>query len=419
MYNKINLENKLRIVTYPMEGLRSVSVGIWIGVGGRFENASNKGISHFLEHLVFKGSRKYSCEEIKQGIEGSGGALNGFTSEEFTCYLVKVLDKNILKAIDILADMVVNPLIPSVEVEKERGVIIEEIKMYKDLPQHYVHELLDGLLWPNHPLGMNLAGTVDSVSGISREDLFKFQSFWYPVSNIVVVICGAFHEAKTIEKIKATFRKLASGKKTQFLKFSAKQNSPRFTTLNKKTEQTHLAMGYPSLKRDHPKKYVLSLLNTILGANMSSRLFKEIREKRGLAYEIGTSLKRHADSGAFVVHAGIDNRNVIQTIDLILKEFDKIKKFLPTKSEFMRAKEFYCGQLIIALEDPLNQMLMLGEDVLSKDEIHSPQETLKEIEKIKIEEISELAKDIFDPRHINVALIGPDSGIESKFKKII
>lgn len=419
MHNRISLKNNLRVITYPMEKLRSVSVGIWINIGGRFENSQNKGISHFLEHLVFKGSKKYSCEEIKQGIEGTGGALNGFTAEECTCYLAKVLDKNILRTIDILSDMVINPLIPADEVEKERGVIIEEIKMYKDLPQHYVHELLDSLLWPNHVLGMNLAGTVETVSRISRQDLFDFQAKGYSAANIVMVICGAFDEKKVIEKIKKIFTRISAGRQTEYVGFKLRQTSSRLNVLNKPTEQTHLALGYPALKRDHPRKFVLSLLHTLLGANMSSRLFKEIREKRGLAYEIGTSIKRFADTGAFVVHAGIDNRNVIKTIDLILSELEKIKKKLPAKDEFRRAKDFYCGQMIMALEDPLNQMLMLGEDVITQDRIFTAEDILKQIQAVKIDQIQELAQDIFDRKKINIALITPDENIQSKIKQQI
>ncbi|MDI6606695.1 MAG: pitrilysin family protein, partial [Candidatus Omnitrophota bacterium] len=285
-YQKSALDNGLKLVSYNMPQRQSLALGIWIKVGGRFEDAGNKGISHFLEHLLFKGTKKYSCRKIKESIEGVGGTLNAFTSEEVTCYLVKLPAAYQDLALDILSDMVLNPSLPAEEVEKERTVILEEIKMYKDLPQSYVHELLEGLLWPGQPLGMNIAGTFESVAGIKREEISLFRENHYTAPNIVISAAGLLEHEQLLEKIKGMFSSPAKKQLNQFLPAKDKQAKPQLKILHKETEQSHLALGFHSLRRDHPLRYALSLLHIILGANMSSRLFNEVREKRGLAYEI-------------------------------------------------------------------------------------------------------------------------------------
>ncbi|MDD5166666.1 MAG: pitrilysin family protein [Candidatus Omnitrophica bacterium] len=406
-YKKTTLSNNLKIVTHSMPGMQSVALGIWIKAGGRYENHKNKGISHFLEHLLFKGTREYSCRKIKESIEGVGGSLNGFTSEELTCYLVKIPGRYLDLALDILSSMVISPSLAATDVEKERGVILEEIKMYKDLPQAYVHELLDELLWPDQPLGLSIAGTFESVSGIKREDITSYKKGYYTPSNIVISAAGSLDShklTKRIEKISAGFRGENINK---FVAAEEMQSKPALKILDKATEQTHLALGFHGFKREHPLKHALALLHVILGANMSSRLFNEVREKRALAYEIGTQVKRFQDTGAFIVHAGIDNSKVIKAIGVILKEIGRIKGALVTEDEFKRAKEFYLGQLMLALEDTLDHMLWIGESTSSTDKTHSLEEIIKEVNKLKRQDIQKAAADIFNEKNLNVALIGP------------
>ncbi len=407
MYKKTILENGLRIITHPMKRMQSVALGIWIKVGGRYEAPDYKGIAHFLEHLAFKGSKKYSCRRIKESIEGVGGSLNGFTSEELTCYLVKLPNLHLDLSLDILSDMVINPLLHPEEIEKERTVILEEIKMYKDLPQSYVYELLDELLWPKQPLGMAITGTVESVNRINREGLSLFEKQYYVPSNIIVSAAGLLEHNKFTNRIKNIFSSLKTKNVSAFLKVKEEQLRPQLKLLHKDTEQTHLVLGFHGFRRDHPSRYALGLLHVILGANMSSRLFNELREKKGLAYEIGTQVKCFQDTGAFIVHAGIDNHKVNESVELILKELEKAKNQLVSIDEFKRAKEFYLGQLALSLEETLDNMLWIGESTAALDEVYSLKDITKKINKIRREDIREVAEYIFKEKSLNLALIGP------------
>jgi len=417
MYKKVRLENGLRIIAHRMPNMQSLALGIWVKVGGRYETNKLKGISHFLEHLLFKGSKNYSCRKIKESIEGVGGSLNGFTSEELTCYLVKIPSRYLELTLDILSDMVINPSLASVEIEKEKQVILEEIKMYKDQPQSYVHELLDGLLWPNQPLGSPIIGTVGSVSGITREELRLFKSRFYTPANIVVSAAGLLDYGKLMKGVAKVFSRGDDRKINTFINAREKQSRQQIKVFHKDTEQTHMALGFHAFKREHPLRHALGILHIALGANMSSRLFHELREKRGLAYEIGTQVKRFQDTGAFIVHAGIDNRKVEQAVTLILKELKKSKLKLINRDEFKRAKEFYLGQLLLALEDTLDHMFWIGESTVSLDKTYSLGEIIKEVKRVKREDIREVARYIFKEENLNLALIGPLKNSEEKIRK--
>lgn len=407
MYKKTKLSNGLRIITKPLKQAQSVSLGIWINTGGRYEIDSQKGISHFLEHLLFKGSKKYSCRVIKESIEGIGGSLNGFTSEEFTCYLVKIPSRHLTRALDILSDMVINPALKPEDIEKEKTVILEELKMYRDLPQSYVYELLDELLWPRQPLGMPIIGTVESVNNINRDILKHYQAGYYTFANIVISAAGLLNHDLLAKKVSAIFSSQKSAKLNTFIAAKESQDKPQLKIFHKTTEQTHMALGFHALKRDHPLRHAQAILHIILGANMSSRLFNEVREKRGLAYEIGTGLKRFADTGAFLVHAGIDNRKVEDCLGLIFQELGRVRKVLVRPDEFKRAKEFYLGQLALALEDTMEYMLWIGESVVCLDKAYSLEQVIEEVNKVNMEDLRGVAAQVFDNKKINLSLIGP------------
>ncbi len=407
MYKKTKLDNGLRVITNSMPRMRSVAVGIWINTGGRYESPEQKGISHFLEHLLFKGTRNYSCRKIKESIEGVGGSLNGFTSEELTCYLVKLPAAHLNLALDILSDMVINPLLPVEEIERERTVILEEIKMYKDLPQNYVYDLLDELSWSKQPLGMPIIGSIDSVSQIKREDICAYKKHSYTPLNIVVAAAGNLEHAVFTKKVGKSFLRLNDKNINKFEQAQEEESGPGLNLFSKNTEQTHLAMGFHSFKRDHPLKHALNILHIIMGANMSSRLFNEVREKRGLAYEIGTQVKFFHDTGLFLVHAGIDNGKVNQALEVILKELFRVKNSPARDDELRRAKEFYVGQLTLSLEDTLDHMLWIGESTLTLDKTYSLDSVVEEVRKIKKEDILEVARYLFKVKKINLALIGP------------
>jgi len=407
MYKKTRLDNGLRIITKRLPGVRSVSLGIWINIGGRFEETAQKGISHFLEHMLFKGSAKYSCRSIKESIEGIGGALNGFTSEELTCYLVKIPGRYLPCALDILSDMVLNPSLRPADIKKEKTVILEELKMYRDLPQSYVYELLDELLWPAQPLGSPVIGTVKSVRGLDRDITISFQQAHYTPANIVVAGVGALEHAALEKKVSAIFSGRDRGSLNTFIPVRESQTRQQLKIFHKNTEQTHMALGFHALKRDDPLRHAQAMLHIILGANMSSRLFNEVREKRGLAYEIGTGVKRYSDTGAFLVHAGIDNSKVGPCLELIFKELGRIRNKPVTKDEFKRAKEFYLGQLMLALEDTMEYMLWIGESTSCLDKAYTLREVVAEVNKVSIEDIHQAAQQIFKREKANLALIGP------------
>lgn len=416
MYKKTVLKNGLRVISHDMPQRQTVSLGIWFGVGGRYENKNNKGIAHFLEHMVFKGSKKYSNRQIKESLEGVGGNLNGFTSEEMTCYLVKIPAQYLKLALDVLSDMAINPLLKPQDIEKERTVIAEEIRMYKDMPAHLVQDKLDELMWPNHPLGLNIAGTEESVARITKADISNFKNYYYTPANIVVAACGNLKHEKLVAASQGIFSGNAQDKDLSFKKIAISQDKPQVSLFSKDTEQTHVSIGFHSLKRGDPDRHVLGLLNVILGANMSSRLFNEVREKRGLVYAISSFVRRFYDTGVFTIHAGTDNKKFIEVIKVILTELNKIKKSKPTSSELKRAKEYYIGQLTIELEDTLDHMIWIGESTMALDKTYTYSQILDQIKKINLDDILRISDKIFKNQNMNLAVVGP--GIEKTQKEI-
>jgi len=421
VYRRHRLPNDVTIASVQLPGMKSVSLGIWVKVGGRYEKKKLAGISHFLEHLLFKGTEKRSCTDLKQAIEGIGGSFNAFTGEEFTCYLVKVVGKHLSVAVDILSDMVLHATLSKEEIEKERMVILEEIKMEEDIPMHYVHELLNRLLWPNHPLGMELAGTPKTIRSMRREDLLAYRDAYYHPKNIFVVAGGAIGHGDLVREVRKHFAKVSGNRPTSSFQ-RVKPRSPRLAThfAFKETAQSHLAMGLPALRRNHPHQHALGLLNVVLGANMSSRLFQEVRENRGLAYEIGSHLRRYHDAGALVIDAGVDSKKADQSVKVILGELEKLKKELIDLEEFHRAKEYYTGQLLLALEDTTDHMLWMGESLVSLNRMTTPQEVLQRVSKTTVEEVRNMARAIFQNRSLKLALIGPQKGRDrKKVKEVI
>jgi len=420
MYKKTLLPNHLRVISHEMKDRDSVSIGVWIAAGGRHENKKNKGTTHFLEHSLFKGSEKYSCEEIKEEIEGVGGTLNAFTGEEYTCYFAKIPAKHLKRTFDILADMVLHPLIAKKDVDKERTVILEEIKMYHDQPQHYVVELLEELMWPNHPLGMNLTGTFESVGSMSREDLRHFHQSSYSLSNIVVAACGRLKHQDLVQLVRSKSKGLNGKRGIDFLKADNSQEKIKVKFFRKDVEQMHVALGAFGLENDHKDKHAYHLVNIILGGNMSSRLFNEVREKRGLAYAISSAAKSLKDTGLLMINAGVDNKKVIDALSVILKELEKIKSREVTKNEFLRAKDYYLGQILLGLEDTLEHMFWIGERLVSLNKTQTIHEVFQALKKVTISDIKRVAGNIFKRQHMNLAIVGPlESAQEKKLSALM
>ncbi len=390
-----------------MPHMKSAALGIWIAAGGRHENMKNRGISHFIEHLLFKGTKKRSTVQIKNAIEDTGGSLNGFTSEEVTCYLVKVLGKHLALGLDVLGDMVLNARFDPEDIRKERSVILEEIKMYKDQPDQYVNELLSELMWPKQTMGIPLVGTFQTVNSMKRSDLLGYKSRTYTPSSVTVVACGDVDWNVLVDSCRGIFSKRKRGRAYGYKKLEVGQRAPKTRLLNKDTEQTHIAIGFHGLSRSDPDRYAMDLLNVALGANMSSRLFHELREKRGLAYAIGSHVHYYADGGAAFIEAGVDNKKVSTAIRLILKELYKIKNSTITKKEFDRAREFYQGSLMFLLEDTTSHMLWLGKKIVTGDGPIDVNEVLSMVKKVTADDILQAASRVFTKRNLNLAVIGP------------
>lgn len=406
MYKKTTLSNGLRIVSHPIADRNSAAIGFFVGVGGRHEPDAVMGAAHFLEHIVFKGSRKYSCDDIKNRIEGVGGMLNAFTGDEETCYYAKVPAKHLQQTFETFADMVYQPRIRFSDMAKEKTVIVEEIKMYRDLPQYHVGELLDELMWPGHPLGRSLAGTPESVTRMTSRHLFDFHGEHYNGANSVIAVSGKISHDAVVRLAQKHLTGVKSWKRSGSLPVRVTQTQPQSRILVKETEQTHLSIGFPTYDHDHPQRYAMSLLNILLGGNMSSRLFVEIREKRGLAYSIGSSVKYMHDVGMFVIRAGVENSKVIPTLQLIIKELKKIRASGVKSAEFNRARDYVLGQLLLGMEDTMEHMLWMGESEISRNRIQTLETVIRNFEKVRPEDIRTVAREILIPGHFNLAAIG-------------
>ena len=411
MYELSVLENGLKVATCNLSQTKSVAVGLWVRTGGRYETKSFSGISHFFEHMVFKGSEKRSCRQIKESIEGVGGMLNGFTSEEVTCFLAKVLHKHLPITLDVLIDMLLNPLLRQADIDKERLVIFEEIKMYLDLPHHLAYDNMQKMLWPDHPLGRNLGGSEKTLKKINRNEIIYYKNKYYNLKNMTICASGNIDHSILIETLSKIFSKTKQKnnmvyRNKGFKSFALEQKEHAANFIDKETQQSHLVLGMHAIKRDHALKYALIILHIILGANMSSRLFNQIREKRGLAYEIGTSLKKFEETGAFLVHAGIVRNKIENACALILAEFKKVCSEYVTKRELQRAKEYFSGHLLMSLDDPLDHMLWVGEKVINNRKVIPAHKIIQSIESVTQEDVMRIANLIFQKGNFNLSVVG-------------
>lgn len=401
------LPNGLRVITVPMKDRDSASVAIWVKAGARFETKKNSGVSHFLEHMLFKGTRKRNTRQIKEEIEGVGGVLNAFTGEESTCYFAKLLLEHFPKALDVLSDMINHASLPPSETEKERGVILEEIKMYKDLPSHHVHDLMGELMWPDQPLGRMISGTEETVSKLSRSEIIGYKKKHYHPANLIVSVSGSVTPEQVMEQTARWFNEKGSFQESVFERAVERQIRPRTVFLEKQSEQTHLVIALRGLSRFHPDRYTLGLLNVILGSNMSSRLFEELREKRGLAYEIRSGASFYQDTGVVSISAGVEKTKAPKAIQVILRELEKFRQKPVTEGELRRAKDYFMSQLYLAIEDTLEHLLWAGERVLDGGELPNHDKIRRHIESVTSRDIQETAKKLFVNKGLNLALIGP------------
>ncbi len=387
--------------------MQSASIGVWVRTGGRYERPGQAGVPPFLEHLLFKGTRTRGCETLKRAIEGVGGSLNGFTAEEFTCYMAKVPAAYLKRGITILGDMVLQPALAPRSIEKEREVILEEIGMYEDTPGQHVHDLFNQMLFPNHPLGNILSGTEDTVKALSASAIRAHWRRFYHPRHLLVAVAGAFDPDETLAQIRHAFGRADHRGSERSRPAPRTPRGPQVRLLHKTAEQTHLCLGTPAIGRLHPLRFAVEVLHVLLGGNMSSRLFHEVREKRGLAYEIGTHIKRYRDAGAFVVYAGCEAQKLPQTVETILEQLGTVRRALVPPRELRRTKDFYAGQLMINLEDTMEQMLWMGEQAMTVGSGATPEDVIHAIEGVTAEQVRRAARQLFTARQIFMAVVGP------------
>ena len=408
MYKKTTLENGLRIITVPQKETQAATVLILVKTGSKYETKDISGISHFLEHMIFKGTEKRKGPmEVAEELDKVGGEFNAFTGEEYTGYYAKVNYTNFDIALDWVSDIFLNSKIPSKEMQKERGVIIEEINMYKENPIMYIGDLWKNLLYGDQPAGWDIAGTKETVLGIERKDIKKYISDHYVAKNTIVCVAGKIKEEDVIEKIKGYFSNIAKTDPKDKIKVIEKQENPQIKILYKKGNQTNLALGVRGYEMTHPQRFTMDVLSVILGGMMSSRLFREVREKLGAAYHVRTYNYCDTDTGSLVTFAGVDNEKLKKVIETILKEYNNTKKKRVPDSELKKAKEYLKGKIVLRMESSDAQASFYGAQELLKNEVLSMEEIFKRIDKVTADDIIAVAKDIFREDRLNLALIGP------------
>jgi len=417
-YSVTRLDNGLRIATKNMPDMKSAALGVWFGCGSRYETRKMNGISHFIEHLVFKGTKKRSGNEICETIEGLGGEINASTSEESTVYFVKIIQEKLPLAVDILLDMVINPVFKKEFLEKQREIVFEEIHMYEDTPPSHVEDLFNHLIWKGNTLGASILGSIESMTRISRKDITEYKGKMYTSNNCVVAAAGDIDHKAFVKLVRKHTRYLKPGKKPQFRKVRAKWSKPGLLIEKRNTEQVHVLLGVPALHWTHPSRFALKLISTILGENMSSRLFKSVREEKGYAYSIHTDIDRFLDTGSFYVGAGIVTEKIIPALKLVLAELGRLRKTKVPKRELERAKEFIRGNLIMGSEQTTSLMHWLGESLRMADRINEIDYTINALINVSAEEIRNLARSLFKDGRLNLALIG-DIKDSSSIEKVL
>jgi predicted Zn-dependent peptidase len=407
MYNKAVLDNGLRVITSAMPHSRSVCLVILAGAGSCYESKEEAGISHFAEHLFFKGTqRRPTSKEITQDIEGVGGIINGATDKEATVFWCKVASPHFPIALDVLSDLLLNSRFDNKEIEREREVINEEIKMNLDLPQQRVNTLIDELLWPEQPLGREIIGYKETVSSITREQLLNYMSRRYMPNNTVLSIAGNIQHEEAMAQIEPLLDKWAAGELLTGYITNDKQTEARLRIEPKDIEQAHLCLAVHGFSRSHPQRFTIDLLNTVLGGGMSSRLFMEIREHRGLAYDINSYTEHFLDSGSFGIYAGVDPKKLETAVAAILEEASKIKQGI-TASELTRAKELSKGRLYLRFEDSQNVALWYGSQEILLQQILDIDDVISIVDAITIDALKEVATEILTDSGLNLAVTGP------------
>ncbi len=405
MFKRELLDNGMRVVTERISNVRSVSLGVWIDIGSRDESPELSGVSHFIEHMLFKGTKRRSARDIAIEMDSMGGELNAFTSKEGTTYYFKVLDEHLPRALDLLTDVFNNSTFEPKELDRERKVIMEEIKMVEDTPDDLVHELLYESVWKGTPLGQPVLGTRRSMSGLDREDLVGYMKKFYTPHNIVISAAGNFDHDMLMETLNKSFGGRKQGKDRENAGPAGFKVS--VNVRNRKLEQAHICIGVRGLPYSHVDRFGMYALNTLLGSSMSSRLFQEIRERRGLAYSVYSYLTSLKDTGLFVIYAGVSPSKAASVVRLVWKEIDKLLDSGVKKDELEKVKEQLKGNMVLAMENTYNRMSQLAKHEMYLGRRYTLNEIISEIEKVNPEQVHRLVSELFGSREIAMSALGP------------
>jgi predicted Zn-dependent peptidase len=390
-----------------MPHMASVSLGLFVGMGSRYEPAELNGTCHFIEHMLFKGTKQRSARAISEEVEGIGGYLNAYTSEENTCFHARVHHQHFRAVLDVLMDMFLNSRFAPSDIRKEREVIKEEIAMYRDQPAQHVQEVLNATIWPNHPLGRSITGTRRGLNEIRRRELIGFLHRNYLAANTVLVVAGPVTHAEVVKAVARYVGRLKPGAPTPCAPAPNGQRAPRLKLVTQTTEQAQLALALRTCSRHDDRRFAVRLLNALLGENMSSRLFQRIREDLGLAYNIYSTPSFYADAGDLVISAGLDTEQVPRVVKLILAELRRIAADVPSGAELGRARDFAIGQMELSLEGTENVMNFVGEQVLGYGRITAPEKTKDRLARVTAADITKAAGDFFRPERMSLALVSP------------
>lgn len=418
-YRKKTLSNGLRIISIPMKDLKSATVLVLVGTGSRYEDKSNNGIAHFLEHMFFKGTQKRpNTTDISSEIDALGADYNAFTGKEYTGYYIKAASAHLRTAIDILSDMLINSKFDAEEIEREKGVIVEEINMYEDTPMRHVGDVYEALIYEGNPLAFDTAGTKEIVRSATREMFIDYLHKFYTPENTVVIVSGDIEKYDTEALVEEYFAKMQKNQKSDYVRYTERQNEPILEVTYKKTDQAHFCLGLRSLPIGHPDRYALTVFNTIMGGNMSSRLFIEVRERRGLCYYISSDSEAHLDTGSWVIQAGVDVTRIEEAIKVVLEELVRIRDEQVSEKELIKSKEYLKGKLALGLEDSKGVANLYGAGELLEGKIRTPEEIIEGIERVTIADVQRIAKALVKNGKLAFAVIGPYED-KTPFQKLL
>ncbi len=401
------LPGGVRVATLEMPHALTVSMGIWAPVGGRHEPARLNGISHFIEHMLFKGTAKRSARRINEDIEGVGGDINAYTAEERTCYYATAAAEFFPRVCDVLCDIYKNPRFAPRDIDRERSVIAEEIQMYEDEPSSFAQDLLQAIHWSGHPLGRPITGTIDSIQGMDAAAFRAYRASHYHATNTVVTAAGRLTHGQVVDQVGRLLEGLPSAKPPRANPCPPPHEAPRLAVRDRDFQQTQLAIALPAYSHRDPRRFALHLLHVILGANASSRLFQEMREKRGLCYSVSSHWTSLDDGGALEIFAGLDRKNLERSLGIILSQCGALAANPPAAAELRRAKDYSIGASRMSMERPSNQSQRLGNSLFARHQLVDPEEVNNAIRAVTPDEIRDVARDLLRPDRLSVVVVGP------------